>query len=314
MKVYVTGVGGFVGRHLARELLAHGHEVGGSHLGPVEDLPEIRVDQLDLLDPGSIRTRFETFAPEVVVHLAGFSHVGSSWKAPAQCFRVNVLGTEAVLEALEAHDPTARIVFASSSEVYGEVPAEEQPIRDGREPAPGNPYALTKAAAERLVLARGGVIARSFNLIGPGQSEQFAIPGFARQLAQIEAGQVPPVMRVGDLSPRRDFVDVRDGAVAYRLLVEGGEMRQCYNVASGHALAIAEVVDRLVEISGVEVTIEQDPTRLRQNDTTLFVGDATRLRSLGWQPRFDLDTSLLELWRGARAHLGRESAAREEDS
>lgn len=309
MKIYVTGVGGFVGRHLARELVSSGHEVGGSHLGPVEDLPDIEVDELDLLDGESMRSRFESFAPEVVVHLAGFSHVGSSWKAPAKCFRVNVLGTEVLLEAL---DPATRIVFASSSEVYGEVPVEEQPIRDGREPAPGNPYALTKAAAERLVLARGGVIARSFNLIGPGQSEQFAIPGFARQLAQIEAGQVPPIMRVGDLSPRRDFVDVRDGAVAYRLLAERGEAHGCYNVASGHALAIADVVERLVEISGVEVTIEQDPARLRQNDTTLFVGDAARLRGLGWQPRVDLDTSLSELWRSAQRQVRSESLVRED--
>ncbi len=299
MRVYVTGIGGFVGCHLAAELLVSGHEVAGCHLGPVRGLPRIEVDQIDLLEPGPMRGRLEAFAPEVVIHLAGFSHVGSSWSAPALCFRINVLGTEALLDALDTLDPAIRVVFASSSEVYGEVPVEEQPIPDGREPAPGNPYALTKAAAERLVRARGGIIVRSFNLLGPGQSERFAIPGFARQLAQIAEGQLAPVLHVGDLSPRRDFVDVRDGAVAYRLLAEEGEAGRFYNLASGSAQSIGDVVTRLVELSGLDVTIEQDPSRLRQNDTPLLLGDASGLHGLGWRPRYDLDDTLQELWHAA---------------
>jgi pyridoxal phosphate enzyme (YggS family) len=198
MRVFVTGVSGFVGLHLARTLLARGHEVGGSFLDETMELPAVELFQLDLAREGAVvdaalRAAFTAFRPQRVVHLAGLAHVGKSWDAMPAYFRINLLGTEAVLAA--AGD--VPVLLASSAEIYGVVPEGEQPIDEGRLPAPVSPYALTKAAAERLVLARGGTVVRPFNMIGSGQATHFALPTFARQLAAIAARRQPPVLAVG---------------------------------------------------------------------------------------------------------------------
>jgi GDP-4-dehydro-6-deoxy-D-mannose reductase len=207
-------------------------------------------------------------------------------------FRVNVLGTESLLAAAAGR----RVVVASSGEVYGVVPEPEQPIGEQRQVAPITPYALTKAAAERLSLARGAVVARCFNLVGPGQSPRFALPAFAGQLAAIGRGEREAVLRVGNLSARRDFVHVDDGVEAYRLLAERGQPGEIYNLASGRAFSLAEALDRLMAISGVRARIEIDPARMLAVDLPLLAGDAGRLRALGWQPRRGLDEALADLW------------------
>jgi GDP-4-dehydro-6-deoxy-D-mannose reductase len=225
------------------------------------------------------------------------SHVGDSWSRPADYFRVNVLGTESLLRAL----PRARVIAASSAEVYGEVPEDEQPIPEHRPVAPLSPYALTKAAMERLVLAAGGVVARSFNIVGSGQAQSFALPAFARQLAAIRAGTQEPVLKVGNLSARRDFVHLDDAVEAFGLLVDQGEAGSCYNVGRGVASSIEELLARLVAVSGVETAIEVDPARCRPVDLPLLVADNRRLTNLGWRPGRQLDTALDDLWRTALA-------------
>src|SRR6185295_13572557 len=159
-----------------------------------------------------------------------------------------------------------------------------------------SPYALTKAAAERLAFLRGAVVARSFNLVGPGQSPKFALPAFAVQLAAIARGEQEPVLRVGNLSARRDFLHVDDGAAAFRLLAEKGERGGIYNIASGRALSIGEALERLTALSGVEARVEPDPERMRKVDLPLLLGDARPLRALGWEPRRTLDDALSDLW------------------
>jgi len=235
-----------------------------------------------------------------VVHLAGLSHVGESWTRMAEYFRVNVLGTENLLAAAAGR----RVVVASSAEVYGAVPESEQPIRESRELEPRTPYALTKAAAERLALSREAVVARSFNLVGPGQSARFVLPAFAAQLAAVARGEREAVLRVGNLSARRDFVHVDDGVEAYRLLAERGRPGEVYNLASGRAFSIGEALERLMAISGVRARIEVEPALTREVDLPLLAGDAARLRALGWEPRRGLDDALADLWAEASGSRG----------
>ncbi|HYL05969.1 MAG TPA: GDP-mannose 4,6-dehydratase [Thermoanaerobaculia bacterium] len=292
MHVLVTGVGGFVGSRLARLLLAHGERVSGTFFEETPAAEGVTLYEADLLDAAALAEAVRAAAPDAVVHLAGLTHVGESWNRIPEYFRVNVLGTENLLAAAAGR----RVVVASSAEVYGVVPEAEQPIGEQRELAPRTPYAMTKAAAERLSLGRDAVVARSFNLVGPGQSARFALPAFAAQLAAIARGEREAVLRVGNLAARRDFVHVDDGIEAYRLLAERGQPGEVYNLASGRAFSLAEALDRLIAISGVRARIETDPARMRAVDLPLLAGDAARLRALGWQPRRGLDGALADLW------------------
>lgn len=297
MRLLITGVSGFVGARLARLALERGDAVAGACLGDRPVPAGVAFRAIDVLEERELGAFVEEFAPDAVVHLAALSHVGGSWQRMADYFRVNVLGTERVLAASAG---VPRVVVASSAEVYGAVPEAEQPIREEREPAPASPYALTKAAAERLALEAGAVVVRSFNLLGAGQSPGFALPSFARQLAAIARGEREAVLRVGNLSPRRDFVHAADGAAAYRLLAEAGEAGAVYNLASGEACSIAAMLDRLMAVAGVSARVETDPERLRPVDVPLLCGDASRLRALGWAPAEGADQALAELWREAR--------------
>ncbi len=292
MRVFVTGIGGFLGPHLCRALLARGHEVAGSYLGhPPSDLGRAALVEADLENREALRRAIADADPEVVVHLAGLSNVGESWMRIGDYFRANVLGTENLLAAAAGR----RVLFASTSEVYGAVPESGQPLREERPVDPRTPYALTKAAGELLALRQDAVVVRSFNLVGPGQSAMFALPAFALQLASIRRGEQEPVLRVGNLSPRRDFVHVDDGAEAYAQLAESGEPG-VYNLATGRAHSIGEALDLLVAAAGVEARLAEDPERLRPVDIPLLQGDASRLRALGWAPRRSLADAVRDLW------------------
>jgi GDP-4-dehydro-6-deoxy-D-mannose reductase len=299
MRFLLTGIAGFVGRNLARHLLARGDEVSGTYLDERPEIPGLApgsLHEVDLLDGPGLARVVAQVDPEAIVNLAGLSHVGESWKRLSDYFRVNVLGTENLLLAAAGR----RVVVASSAEVYGAVPPERQPIVEDEMVDPRTPYAMTKAAAERLAFARGAVVARSFNLVGPWQAPTFALPAFAAQLAAIARGEQEPVLRVGNLSARRDFVHVDDGAAAYRLLAEKGRPAEVYNIASGEAPSIGEALERLMAISGVHAKIEQDPERMRPVDLPLLLGDNRRLRALGWKPKRTLDDALADLWQTLR--------------
>jgi GDP-4-dehydro-6-deoxy-D-mannose reductase len=298
MKLFVTGVGGFVGRRLARLASAAGQQVSGLFIEEAPDLPGVELYEGDILDREALAKALRSARPEAVIHLAGLSHVGESWRRLAETFQVNVLGTENVLAAAPE---STRVVVASSAEVYGIVPEEEQPIGEERMPAPGSPYALTKAAAERLALGRGAVVSRSFNQIGPGQARQFALPAFASQLAAIARGDTEPVLAVGNLEPRRDFLHVDDGAEALLLLAHQGEPGKAYNICRGRSWSMAEVLERLMEISGVRARLRTDPARVRAVDVPVLTGDPRRLEALGWSPRRSLDDALRDLWQEVSA-------------
>jgi len=295
MHVFITGAGGFLGQHLSRVLVEHGARVTASYLGHPPRLADVALVELDVCDRAATQRAIAAARPDVVVHLAGLSHVGESWQRLPESFRVNVLGTEHVVDAAAAAGG-ARVVFASSAEVYGAVPEGEQPIAEERELAPRTPYALSKAAAERLALRAGASVVRTFNLVGSGQAPNFALPAFARQLRSIERGEQEPALRVGNLAARRDFVHVLDGAEAYRLVIEHGAAGGVYNLASGHALSIGEMLERLIVVAGRKVRVETDPARFRPVDLPLSCGDARRLGALGWRPRRTPEDALRDLW------------------
>lgn len=293
MHVFITGIGGFIGHHLARRLTDAGARVSGSYLGHPPALPGVTSIELDVTDRAAVGGALSAAAPDVVVHLAGLSHVGESWQRMSDSFRVNVLGTEHVLDATQGR----KLLFASSAEVYGPVPETEQPIGEDRGLDPRTPYALSKAAAERLALRGGAVVVRTFNLVGAGQSPNFALPAFARQLRAIERGEHQAVLRVGNLTARRDFVHVEDGAEAYRVLIERGEPGGVYNLASGRSHSMAEMLERLICVAGQKVRLEPDPARFRPVDLPLLCGDAGRLGALGWERRRSVEDALRDLWR-----------------
>ena len=292
MKALVTGVTGFVGRHLAAHLVNHGWTVAGISSDPLHTVPDVELFRVDLLDPIGLADAVRSADPRVIVHLGGLSHVGTSWKDPGEYFRVNFTGTRYLLHA--AGD--RRVVFASSSEVYGCVPEDEQPVQEDRAPDPQNPYAIIKACGEGLALDHGAVVVRSFNAIGPGQTPRFAMPSFAAQLAAIRRGAAEARIHVGDLSPRRDFLHVADVAEAYRIVMERGEPRTVYNLASGDACSIADALKLLQSLSGVEAEVVLDPERVRPVDIPLLRGDSSRLRALGWQPSRGLEDALRGIW------------------
>lgn len=297
MRALVTGAAGFVGSWLVRELAAAGHTVfaAGHEESPP---PGTRWLRMDVTSTASVREAVEHSAPEAVFHLAGQASVGDSFADPEGTWEVNATGTLRVAGALPKG---ARLLLAGSAEVYGPVPEAEQPIREDRPLRPANPYAASKAAAEMAALQAGAgggvevVIARSFNHTGPGQDARFALPSFARQLAEIAAGRREPVLRVGNLSARRDLLDVRDVVRAYVTLMERGASGEAYNVASGEARSIGEAVETLVELSGTGARVEVDEERVRPVDVPLLLGDAGKLRALGWAPRTPFRRTLEDL-------------------
>jgi GDP-4-dehydro-6-deoxy-D-mannose reductase len=309
--VIVTGAAGFAGSHLLDQLgeecvrvLALRKPGVGADVQAA--YPAVAWREIDLLDRDAMRSTIGEFAPAVVYHLAGAPHVGQSWAAATETLAVNVLGTHVLLDALRLEGVRARVVVPSSSYVYRPADralAEADPIEAT------NPYATSKVATE-LAVARAArfdgveaVVARSFNHIGPRQDPSFFASGVARQVALIEAGRLEPVIRVGNLESRRDFTDVRDTVRAYRELAAHGVPGRAYNVCSGRAHRMRDLLDAIVARARVSVRIEPDPARFRPNDTPLILGDPSLIkRTTGWEPRIPIERTLqdlLDYWRRA---------------
>ncbi len=303
MRVLVTGASGFAGRHVLAALEAAGHEPVG-YGGPGES-PR----PLDLLDAGNVRAAIAATAPDAVVHLAGQAFVPPSIAAPLATLAVNATGTAHVLEAVRSAGRPIRTLVISSAEVYGKQPPERMPLAESAPLQPENPYAASKVAAETYaavwwrLYGLDVVIARPFNHIGPGQDARFVVPSFARQLAEIAAG-APPLLSVGNLDAQRDFLDVRDVAGAYVALLANGRAGGVYNVCSGRAVAIREVLRQLITIARVPVEVRDDPERLRPSDIPVLRGDASALRAeTGWSPAFSLAASLRDIYADARERV-----------
>lgn len=277
----MTGAAGFVGGHMRAEL--------GEALAPYEG---------DVLDTRALAAAVRR--ADAVVHLAAESSVAASWDDAFRSWRVNVDGTVNVLEAVRAERPEARVLLASTCEVYGN--AERIPTPEDEPVRPVSPYAASKAAAE-LACAVSGldvVVARAANHEGPGRDERFAVGSWTRQLARLEA-EGGGALLVGDLSAERDILDVRDVCRAYRLLLDTAVPAGTYNVASGETVSMALVVELLVELARVPVEVERDEARVRPAEIRRLAGDPSRLRATtGWRPEIPLEQTLADALAAAR--------------
>ena len=304
--ILVTGASGFVGGHLIEQLRGAFDIVGWSRTKPPAAIAGTRWQQIDLRDRDAVHVALRTLQPRQVYHLAGASQVDRSWTSPSEPLAVNVLATHHLLDGLRRSGHACRVLVTCSAAVYA---PSLTPMDESAPLAPDSPYAVSKLAQEmlcaRAVVEDGCdvIVTRSFNHTGPRQAPAFLASSVARQIALIECGRQEPVIRVGNLDPQRDITDVRDVVRAYVDLMERGTSGETYNVASGTARPVRDIVNALVAGARVPVRIEIDPERVRPVDKAVLRGDASKLRALtGWAPAIPFEqtiSDLLTYWRQA---------------
>jgi GDP-4-dehydro-6-deoxy-D-mannose reductase len=305
--ILVTGATGFAGSHLIELLWGSDAPLGGWHRpgsAVRSDEGRMRWWAVDLLDSDGVARAVAEFRPRIIFHCAGAAHVAQSWGEARETLETNVLGTHHLIKALRRAGLEAQVLIPGSALVYRQSAraiSEDDPL------GPSSPYALSKLAQEMLgvrAIAEDGqhvFLTRSFTHMGPRQEPSYAASGFARQIALVEAGRMPPVIEVGNLDASRDLTDVRDTVRAYAAIIERGRPGVIYNVCSGRAYRIGDVLERLLGMSHVPIELHVDASRLRPNDMPLSLGNPARVeREVGWRPEIDLDrslTDLMEYWR-----------------
>ena len=306
----VTGATGFAGSHLLERLLSSYEQVaawGNAHGRPVPQTGEgVRWQAVDLLDRAGIERSLRELRPPILFHLAGIAQVAESWKNSARALEVNALGTHHLLDAVERVVPDCKVVVAGSALVYRpstRALSEEDPL------GPGDPYGVSKLAQEMLAgRATTAVIrTRPFNHAGPRQSDAFVTSSFAKQIAEIEAGFREPHLLVGNLDARRDITDVRDTARAYEALANAGLPGRVYNICSGVAYRVGDLLERLLRMARTSVKVQTDPSRLRPSDNPVVLGNPARLiADTGWRAAIPIDTTLADLLGWWRARIAQQ--------
>ncbi len=315
MRVLITGITGFAGSHLAEYILKEFPDVEVWGLvrwrSPLNNIIHIK-DKLklvegDLKDYFSLREALKISKPDRIFHLAAQSFVPTSWKLPAETFSINAIGEINLFEAIRELKLDPLIHIAGSSEEYGLVYENEVPIKETNPLRPLSPYAVSKVAQDMLAYQYfksynlKTVRTRAFNHSGPRRGHVFVTSNFAMQIAMIEKGKQPPEIHVGDLTAKRDFTDVRDIVRGYWLSLEKGEPGEVYNISSGKAYQIKEVLDILLSYAKVNVKIVQDPERMRPSDVLLLIGDYSKFsKKTGWKPSIPFEQTLKDLldwWR-----------------
>jgi GDP-4-dehydro-6-deoxy-D-mannose reductase len=267
-------------------------------------------DAIDLLDREAVERAIRRRQPARIFHLAGAAQVHSSWRTVVPHLQGNVLGTHHLLDAVRRSGHPCRILVVTSAQVY--QARADKPIGEDEPFGPSNPYGVSKLAQDELArraAAEDGldvVIARPFNHAGPRQTDAFAMPSFARQIATAEAAGVAADVRVGNLDVRRDIVDVRDVVAAYERVMDAAPTGRVYNVASGRAERIGDLVEAMIALARTPVRLVSDPNRYRPSDVPVITGDASRLRTeLGWSPSVPIAQTVadtLEWWREEISH------------
>lgn len=308
MKSLITGGAGFVGRYLAGQLQMLGHEVAVTKM-PAEriDISGVSVYDLNILNKEAVLKLFAEIQPDYIFHLAAQSSVDVSWKNPGLTIDVNIKGSANVLEALRALENKTRLILPGSGEEYGCVWPEELPVREEQILKPVNIYAATKVCQNMIgtIYAKAYgldiVMTRAFNHVGPDQAPFFVLADFCRQAAGIEAGKQEPVIRAGNLDVKRDFTDVRDVVCAYVMLAEKGQAGETYNIGSGQARSIREILQTVIKKSSADIQVEVDKKKLRPIDMKEIRADIQKIQKItGWKPKICLEQTIqdtLDYWR-----------------
>lgn len=310
MRILITGIEGFVGRYLSRELLGRGYLVFGTFFAS-EEIEELRESSTlfscDITDSEMIEEVLRKVKPDGIFHLAAQSSAAISFQDVKNTFKVNVNGTLNLLEGMKKYSPLAKLILITSCEVYGGVGPEWIPTNERAPLLPLSPYATSKACQDML----GYQYAKSFGLriirirpfphTGPGHSSVFAIPNFAKQIAEIEDKKQEPVIFVGNLDSKRDFTDVRDMVKAYVLAIEKGKEGECYNIGSEKSFSMKDVLDILLEMANVKIEVKHDAGRFRPLDVPFLLSDCSKfMGETSWKPEIQLKKTLqdvLEYWR-----------------
>lgn len=303
----ITGATGFAGRHLLESLLGDGERVQAwsNARGRAVDA-ELAADSrvtwraVDLLNRASVRTALLAAPPSVIYHCAGFADDHRSWDDPVRALRGNVLATHHLVESARELGLDCRIVVPGSALIYR--PSTDAITEDGAI-GPTSPYGLSKLAQEMTAdeSPLPVLLARPFNHAGPRQGPSYVTSAFAKQIAEIEAGLAPPILRVGNLDARRDITDVRDTVRAYRALADRGRPHRPYNICSGRAYRVGDLLDTLLSLTRTPVRVDVDPGRLRPSDNPVVLGSAARIvDETGWRTAIPIDRTLADLlgyWR-----------------
>ncbi len=307
MRALITGAAGFVGRYLVNLLVEKGYQVYAVDLKLQQASPffaNVIAREVDITDKNALSETLAEFEFDEVYHLAGIATTSGNDRD--RYYHVNFLGTINLLEALRERAPATRILYVGSSNVYGLVPLDEQPITEERCFTPINHYAASKAAGDAAACAyaiEGMYIirARPFNHTGPGQSTDFVCARLAKLIAEIACGLVEPVVDAGNLDTQRDFSDVRDVVQAYWLLLQRGIPGEAYNVCSEKAYSVRQIAAMLAELGRVEIELRSQPELQRKADIPILLGSARKLRQdSGWQPAIPFSqtlSDLLEYWK-----------------
>jgi len=303
IKALIIGGAGFVGdyliNHLVDELKWDIYVTKMSR----EDLnnDKAKTYDLDILDKAQINEVLEKVRPDYIFHLAAQSSVALSWKNPGLTIDVNIKGSVNVMDAIRILDYKPRMLFIGSGEEYGNIKPEESPIIEENLVRPGNIYAATKACQNMIGKIYSDaydmdiMMVRAFNHIGPNQAPIFVVADFCKQVVEIERGEKEPIIYTGNLNAKRDFTDVRDVVRAYGLLIQKGKKGETYNIGSGNAISIQEILDRILKLSKVEIKNEVDPAKIRPVDVPIIAANIAKVKATaGWIPRISLDTTLLE--------------------
>ena len=315
MRLLITGITGFVGSHMAEYAISRGAEVIGSvrwrsRTENIEHLQgQLRLIECDLRDTASVHRLLAASVPTHVIHLAAQSFVGASWHMPGETLSTNMTSQLNLLEGIRDFPDPPRFLAIGTSEEYGLVYPDELPIRETNPLRPLSPYAVSKVGQDLMgfqYFQSYGlpiVRTRAFNHEGPRRGDVFVTSNFAKQVAEIESGRQDPVIHVGDLTPRRDYSDVRDIVRGYWMLLEQGEPGEVYNLCSGRSWTIQRVLDFYLDRSQAKgIAVQVDPARLRPSDVMVLEGDPSKIhKALGWQTEIPFEqtlTDLLEYWRG----------------
>ncbi|MCD6163000.1 MAG: GDP-mannose 4,6-dehydratase [candidate division Zixibacteria bacterium] len=306
-RVLITGINGFVGKHLTDYLLANNYKVTGFDLNnDMEDRiisRDIKIYTGDLRDEQEVAKVIKNISPNLIFHLAAQSSVKLSFENPVETLSINLIGSLNILEAVSKMETPAKTLLITSSEVYGQLKPDQVPVTENHPFEPVNPYAVSKAAVDLLAYQYYRAYklpiywARAFSHAGPYQRTVAVLSDWAFQTARIELGLSAPEIKVGNLDVTRDYIDVRDTIQAYIAILLNGKPGQPYNVCSGKGYRLSELLDIITSFSVKKIKVIPDPSRLRPVDIPILIGSPEKLKkNTGWQPKIEMDTTLRDIY------------------